>query len=355
MENKNAKYVCEKCNFRTNNLFNWNKHLTTRKHLTDGGYNHTCLVCDMKFRHRQSLDRHNKKCISPETTCSDMVVYDQHMCQNEQTNNSIVSNSLTQQPPISSTTPQQITANLLLQLIGQNEELKNMLIEQQNRLVEQQTQLMEKQNRIETQLTEQHATHTKIMKYCRQPKTIRNNFNLNFFLNVQCKDALNISDFMNALEVEFSDVENVGRVGFAEGISQIIINRLQRLDLHKRPIHCKRETLFVKDENKWDKDDENRKIKRVISNVAQKNCRTLCKNITADMIMSDHPECEKNLMIMKNVNGGGGHYGREKNEEKIIRNVSQFVELQDKCDIDLDDSIMDTTTTNPIVINNVSM
>jgi hypothetical protein len=195
-----------------------------------------------------------------------------------------------------------------------------MLIEERKQYNEKQTFLLEQQTALASQ-------QSQIMEYCKQPKTIKNNFNLNFFLNVQCKDALNISEFVNNLAIQISDLENVGKMGYVEGISRIILTALQQLDMYKRPIHCtdiKKEVLFVKDEDKWDKDEDKTKLKRVISNVAQKNCQKLCTFIKPEMMMAEHPDCEKNLIIMKNVNGGNKET-LEKNHEKIARIISKSV------------------------------
>lgn len=169
------------------------------------------------------------------------------------------------------------------------------------------------------------------MEYCKQPKTV-NKFNLNFFLNVQCKDALNISDFVKNITIDLVDLENMGRLGYVEGVSRIIVNALKELDLYKRPIHCtdlKREVLFVKDEDKWEKDENGVKIRKVIGHVSQKNCQALCTVIKPEMMMAEHPDCDKNLIIMKNVNGGSVD-ALLRNHEKIISMISKEVILADQ-------------------------
>ena len=103
-------------------------------------------------------------------------------------------------------------------------------------------------------------------------------FNLQFFLNETCKDAMNIMDFVDSIKLQLSDLERVGELGFVDGISNIIVKNLKELDVTERPIHCtdkKREVLYVKDEDKWEKDDEKNKIKKAIKRVANKNIRLL--------------------------------------------------------------------------------
>ena len=158
-------------------------------------------------------------------------------------------------------------------------------------------------------------------------------FNLNFFLNETCKDAMNITDFVESIKLQLSDLERVGELGYVEGISNIIVKNLKDLDVTQRPVHCtdkKRETMYVKDEDKWEKDEENSKIKKVIKKVASKNQRLLPK------FKEVHPDCityhskysdQYNKLIVESM-GGSGDNDREK-EEKIIRNISKIV-LVDK-------------------------
>ena len=154
-------------------------------------------------------------------------------------------------------------------------------------------------------------------------------FNLNFFLNETCKDAMNIMDFVDSIKLQLSDLEKVGEVGYVEGISNIIVKNLNELDVTQRPVHCtdkKRETMYIKDEDKWEKDENNSKIKKAIKRVASKNQRLLPKFKEA------HPDCgtyhskysdQYNKIIIESV-GGSGDNDAEK-EEKIIRNISKNV------------------------------
>jgi len=154
-------------------------------------------------------------------------------------------------------------------------------------------------------------------------------FNLQFFLNETCKDAMNIMDFVDSIKLQLSDLEKVGEVGYVEGISNIIVKNLNELDVTLRPVHCtdkKRETMYIKDQDKWEKDENNNKIKKAIKRVASKNQRLLPKFKEA------HPDCgtyhskysdQYNKIIIESV-GGSGDNDAEK-EEKIIRNISKNV------------------------------
>jgi hypothetical protein len=157
-----------------------------------------------------------------------------------------------------------ILTNLVLDVVKQNKELINQNQELTNKIVD-------------------------ICKTGTQTNTISNSninsnnktFNLQFFLNETCKNAMNLTDFVNSLQLQLSDLENVGKLGYVDGISSIIVKNLNALDETTRPIHCtdkKRETFYVKDEDKWEKDDDQKKkIKKVINKVAFKNQNLLAK------------------------------------------------------------------------------
>lgn len=351
------RFQCARCNYGTNRTNDWNKHIQSKKHKQHEPSENVITYLDVEvvkcdcgkvFTHRSNMYRHRK-------TCAIMHAVE--------TNNA--DDTKPEPETVTKQSPQLMTAELLLQMIQQNQELKNLLIEQNTQIISNQSQFVEHQQLIANQnekmlasnqqivqntsqmLSSQHqmiehtshmlssnsqiaSQQTTIMEYCKQPKTIKNNFNLNFFLNVQCKDALNINEFVNNIAVQIADVEAVGRLGYVDGISKIILNALQELDMYKRPIHCtdvKRETLFVKDEDKWDKDEDKQKIKRVIGKVAQKNCKALCEYLQPNMLLCDHPDFDHNMTLMRNINGGD-QYTQKSNQEKIIRILSKGVAVE---------------------------
>jgi hypothetical protein len=155
-------------------------------------------------------------------------------------------------------------------------------------------------------------------------------FNLNVFLNEQCKDAMNIMDFVDSLKLQLSDLENVGKLGFVEGISNIIVKNLKALDVHKRPVHCsdsKREVMYVKDENKWEKEnDEKLKLRKVIKHIAHKNSKLIPE------FRAKYPDCGKsdsnksdqyNKLVIEAM-GGSGNEDID-NENKIIKKIAKEV------------------------------
>jgi hypothetical protein len=154
-------------------------------------------------------------------------------------------------------------------------------------------------------------------------------FNLQFFLNEQCKDAMNISDFAKSFDFQLADLESVGELGYVEGISKLIVNKLNDLDIYKRPIHCsdaKREILYVKDQDKWTKEEsDNSKIRKAIKNVSYQNIGLINK------WRDTYPECRSNTSEsnQKYINivrqAMGGSLDIEDNENKIIRRLAREV------------------------------
>jgi len=212
--------------------------------------------------------------------------------------------------------------DLIMMLINDNKDLRNLLVEQCKENTEYKNMMMEQQTMMIKVLENgtHNTTHT---------NSHNKAFNLNFFLNETCKDAMNITDFVESIKLQLSDLERVGELGYVEGISNIIVKNLKDLDVTQRPVHCtdkKRETMYIKDEDKWEKDDEQKKMHKMVRKVADKNARMLPKFKEA------HPDCTKsasrysdqyNKIIMEAM-GGRGDDDFEK-EEKIIKRVSKEV------------------------------
>jgi hypothetical protein len=155
-------------------------------------------------------------------------------------------------------------------------------------------------------------------------------FNLQLFLNETCKDAMNIMDFVDSVKLQLSDLEKVGEIGYVDGISNILVKNLKALDVEKRPVHCtdsKREILYIKDDNKWEKEEqENKKIRKAIKHIAHKNSKLI------PQFREKYPDCNKscstksdqyNKLIIEAM-GGAGDNDFEK-EDKIIKNVAKEV------------------------------
>ncbi len=232
------KFNCDICDYHTSRKSSYDKHLNTTKHKIMQNPNFpnlevakvakkTCIcVCGKKYAHMSSLCNHKRNCNKP-----------------------ISGNDV----------------KTIVNTMNNDDELKKFLIEQNNEfkalILEQNKQIIELSSKPTTTNNNNNTTN--------------NNFNLNFFLNETCKDALNISDFISQLHVGIKDLEETGRLGYAEGISKIFINGLKQLEINQRPLHCsdaKRETIYIKDENQWGKDNEEKtKLTKAIRKVAHKN------------------------------------------------------------------------------------
>jgi hypothetical protein len=240
-----------------------------------------CSNCGKKYKHRQSLFKHKKTC---KQICEETI-------------------EVKQDSPA-------ITTEVVMQLIKQNQQLQNLLIEQNNKMYE-------------------LAKEGKTINNNNTTNNNNNNFNLNVFLNEKCKDALNLMDFVDSLAVKLKDLENTARLGYVEGISQIFITGLSELNVHKRPIHCsdfKREILYIKDHDSWEKEDEDKtKITNAIKIIGSKNMKQITEWQKANPHYND-PESKQNDKYMKmicNVMSGSSKEESDKNYEKIIKNIAK--------------------------------
>jgi hypothetical protein len=279
-------FICIDCDYKCNKHSEYKKHILTLKHknrtnlnnfeqkISENLQKYICKKCNKKCNARNSLWYHEKKCLLQEETEEAIIK------QTEPNNDDLIS-----------------------YLIKENQEFKNLILE----------------------IVKKDTYNTNTTNNILNNKT----FNLNVFLNETCKDAMNIMDFVESIKLQLSDLERVGEIGYVEGISNIIIKNLKELDISQRPVHCtdkKRETIYIKDEDKWEKDEEQKKMHKVIKKVADKNARLVLK------YKELHPDCstynskysdQYNKIIIEAM-GGSGDNDLEK-EEKIIRNISKTI------------------------------
>ena len=270
------KYECEFCNYTTCKSKDFKKHIYTKKHNdTKMIQNDTIFVpknpqrficdCGNIYKYHSGIYRHKK------------------VCKKEKDKNFIEKD------------------DLIIMLLKQNSELLEIVKNGANQITN-------------------NNTNTNFMN---NNKT----FNLQFFLNETCKDAMNIMDFVESIKLQLSDIEKVGEIGYVEGISNIITTKLKELDITQRPVHCtdkKRETMYVKDEDKWEKDDSKSKLKKVIKRVANKNIKLLpqFREKYPDYDNSDSKISDKYSKMVIEAMGGTGDNDIEK-ENKIIHNISK--------------------------------
>jgi hypothetical protein len=292
------KFYCNNCDYGTSRKSSYNEHLLSGKHqksmivnVSNGKISKicnkfTCKNCNKVYKDNSGLWRHNKKCI---------------IKVNDASNNFV-------DPTETPADVVRLLLNQNMELIKQNQEFKDLIIEQNNKMIE-----MAKEAKTINNTTNNNT----------------NNFNLQFFLNEQCKDALNIMEFINQLQLNTTDLDMVGRLGYSEGISKLFIRGLKALDVFKRPVHCsdlKRETLYVKDKDSWEKDtDEKNKMKNAIKYIAAKNFKQI-NEWREKNPESDDYDSQKHMdyhQIVIHSMGGATKEEDESNYNKIIRNVAK--------------------------------
>ena len=276
-------YVCEKCNYGCYNKTNFEKHLGTRKHKVDNEKlskvlsKFDCKNCGNSYKYQSGLCKHVKSCqIKPEP--------------------------LPQQQSVSDITA---LTNLMMEFIKNSTDVQKQVLE----LCKAGTT---NNNTINGNVTNNNQT---------------NKFNINLFLNEQCKDAMNLSDFINSIDVSREDLENNAQLGFVGGISKIFLDNLRQLSINKRPIHCtdlKRETMYIKDDDKWTKETGHAKLNTVIQRISQKSTRTLLdwKKVNPDY--QDHDSAFSNRCIVIQQQSMAG-YDRDTYYPKVIRAVAKEV------------------------------
>jgi hypothetical protein len=293
------KFLCEFCDYNTCCKKDMNKHLLTLKHKNNTKINDLaiksiqkteknlfhCENCNKKYKDNSGLWRHKKKC-------------------NPEINNNLSDNLLNNKN------------ELINYLINENKEIKELYKEQNGILME-----LCKNNTI-----------TNNMNYSNNNNN--NTFNLNLFLNETCKDAMNIMDFIDSVKLQLSDLENIGKLGYVDGISEIIIKNLNKLDISKRPVHCsdlKREVFYIKDKDKWEKEKEDRSIiKKVINHIAHKNIKLIpeWKENNPDCVLYHSKLSDKYNKIVLEAMGGSGD-SKEK-EDKIIKKIAKEITINKK-------------------------
>lgn len=292
-------FYCNVCDYSSSRKSQYSRHLTTSKHkdnmdneMDNEKVQQFICNCGKKYIYMSGLCKHKKKCNS---------VY-------KSETKDIECNTIKD--------VNKVGTQLIFGLIKQNNDFKELLIEQNKTIMQQNNKLID------------------VCKNIQPMNNIVNNdnktFNLNVFLNETCKDAMNLMDFINSLKVQLSDLENVGKIGYIEGISNIIIKNLKALDIDKRPVHCsdsKRDVMYVKDENKWEKENcENKRLRKAINCVANKNSKLLPE------FKEKYPEYKKseshlsdqyNKLVIEAF-GGKGDNEVEK-ENKIIKKIAKEV------------------------------
>jgi hypothetical protein len=332
-----SNFYCEKCDYNTCRKSQWDRHCMTTKHKTitvcnDCSKEYSCKLCNKIYKSRYGLWYHSKLC--KETSCRGMpdvrrTVGSPKFAEGRSpdANNSMSSEGEDLQQLAGENSINSIVMNIL----KENQEFKTLLLDQQRELRER-----EKENNEFKMLfiEQQKEMMNKMVEISQKSSTIINNsntFNLNIFLNETCKDAMNIQEFIDNMNIGFQDLLRIGDEGFVIGVSDLILSRLRDLDVTKRPIHCtdiKRETMYIKENDAWDKDDpENTKLKNVIKTIENKNYNRLKEwcNENPDSHVNNSPNnLLRDKIYMQTL------MGDEKTREKVIKNVAKYVVVDKK-------------------------
>jgi hypothetical protein len=288
-ENISIIFECKDCDYKCYKKQHLRQHFNTTKHkskagndVDNSGNNTDCnlCTCGKKYRDRTGLWKHKKKCYNDTVTTTTL---DPETEPEESKNN-----------------------DLITYLMNENKELKHM-----------------------------------IMEVCKNSNSGNNNtinshnktFNLQVFLNEDCKDAMNITDFVDSIKFQLADLEHMGQVGYVDGISNIILKNLKALDITKRPVHCtdqKRETIYIKEGGVWAKEDEdNKNVRKLIKKVAFRNskCLSLFKEKYPDCITSESKYSDTYSKIVIEAMGGGSKCNDYDSENKIIRKIAKMITI----------------------------
>jgi hypothetical protein len=291
-------FTCNICDFKCHKQSNYDKHLLTTKHKNRIQLNNletknakkmfVCEKCNKEYTVRNSLWYHEKKCNKEKEKDKEKDDDDDNYYEGINIKDKDA---------------------LVLHLLKQNGDLHNKLIEMS----------------CKSNITNNNNSNSH--------NTTNNAFNLNFFLNETCKDAMNISDFVSSIKMSLDDLENTGRQGYIEGISSIIIKNLNKLGQIDRPLHCgdnKREILYIKDNNEWVKETDDKPIlTRAIKTIANQNIKQIktWRDKHIDCTKSDSNKNNLYLKIVSNSMNGLTKEEGDKNISKIISNVAKKVTI----------------------------
>lgn len=321
---------CDACDYTCYQMYDYTKHVLTQKHIKLNTKKYFCEHCNKRYANASGVWKHMKTCDKIENTekapIKDTKTSEIENKEKAKIENTELDNAKKAEiKDISS----MLTAENFMFLLNQNQELQNLvlqtntsIINTNNAFVEQGKQMLEvcKNNQVAN-----NTTHT-------NSHNNTNNFNLQFFLNDTCKDALNFSEFMNSIVLNLDDLENTGRLGYVNGISRIFINALRNTELERRPLHCtdvKRETVYFKEEDKWEKDTNDKDtVKRGIQYLADKNMSKIkdWKEQNPKSLETNTPESEELTKLYTAVICAD----EEQETNKIMRNVLKEVTVKTK-------------------------
>lgn len=295
--NNHVLYTCSHCNYITTNKKDYNKHLHTAKHLRltntipSPPKNPIVCVCGKEYKHYSSLCKHKRTC-------------NREPPSNEESSSNKIDKD-----------------DLIIELLKENREFKQLIIDQNKQMME-----------MSKNMGGNHHT-TNNNTNC------NNKFNLNVFLNEKCKDAMSLKDFVNSMNISLEDYVQTGELGFVEGISKTIVKCINDMELYDRPLHCtdlKRETIYIKGGEKWEKDEDKVEFRKAVKRIANKNHKmtSVWMENTPDVNTIGTDNYEKFFTYMQSSLGGCGQDETKLFEDKIMRNVMREVTIDKKAVMD---------------------
>jgi hypothetical protein len=301
--NSPKKIVCDVCDYKCCKKSDMNKHFNSQKHtrningnICNSEFANTelkCINCNKLYKSRVGLWRHKKTCnIEENIKLSELTLIEKMSNKNDEKIDLLINDNVD-------------LKNIILELVKSNTELQKQMLD--------------------------------VCKTSGVNNSYNNNktFNMQVFLNEKCKDAMNLTDFVNSMTLDFSDLEELGELGYVEGISRQMIRKLSEMDVYKRPIHCsdlKRETMYVRDNDVWEKETElYANLRKAIKYITKKNGDLMIpwRNAHPQCMNLQHPLNDKYLGIMNQAMGGPGEFAES--ESKIIKKISKSVKI-DKSD-----------------------
>jgi hypothetical protein len=306
-QNSANQFYCKNCDYITSRKSNYIAHINSSRHAKNAELetygnqiqqkfsqsNYLCEICEKEFKNRSGLWKHKKQHYDykNDNCCQ---IDEEIQSSNIDTPNKDVNDNI-------------IDKDLVIMLLKQNNELLQIV------------------KNGTTNNTNSHNTNNSNNTTNNNSKT----FNLQFFLNETCKNAMNIEEFVEQIVLNLNDLEETGRIGFAEGITKMITSRLKALDITERPFHCsdiKRETLYIKNENKWEKEEDDKpKLKKAVKQIAGKNMNQIFEwqKVHPDYSDPDTRTSDRYMKMLSNVMSGGTEEETQQNYDKIIKNITK--------------------------------
>ena len=275
-----TKYECTKCDLKFRDKHDLNRHLLTKLHNETKEGLFSCSNCEKQYTHRSGLWKHMQKCSNDQS----------QLIESKEDKGKNVA----------------ITPELIMLLIQQNKEMQQMIFE----------------------LAKNGGNNNNTNNSNNTINNDNKSFNLNFFLNETCKNAMNLSDFVNGVDISLDDFEETGRIGYVEGLSRVFCKELKKLHFTERPIHCsdlKRETIYIRENNRWEKDENKERLLRAVKQIGKKNINvlTLWQEKYPAYKDVESKENDRYLHILTNILSGETEEEIQSNYGKIMKNISK--------------------------------